>query len=112
MDPRQTAQDGLVVDDRITGDPRVVGHSHLIADLAVVGHMDVSHKQIAITHLSHAVFIGRSMDSYKFANLILVPDLYKGPLTAITEVLRRQTDTSSWIDAIILADLRPTVDHH
>src|SRR5262249_29243822 len=99
LDRDMAAGGGHVADDRV------------VADVAVVGDVDVAHEQVAITDSGHAATAVRAaVDGDELAEDVLTPDRQPRLLASILQILRRLTDRREWIDLAVVADVGPPLD--
>ena len=79
---RQAPQDGIVLYDNVSPQGGGVGHDHAVAHLAVMSHMGISHKQVAVADAGDAAAVGRTpVERGKLPDGIAVADDQLGFLT-------------------------------
>ncbi len=89
MHRAQRSDDGVILDDHMAGERRIVCHDHLITDEAIVSHVGVRHQQTVTANLREAAALDRTpMNSHALSKVIAVADLQPGRLSLVAEVLR------------------------
>ena len=92
---------------------RVVGEDAVVTDDAVVGDVDVDHKQVATAHLGQALILhGTAVEGAVFANDVVVANLKEGALTGVLLVLAILTDGGVLEDLVAATNLGRALDHH
>src|SRR6516162_3171230 len=112
VDGGKPTEYGIVVDYDVSPEGRVVGHDHIIADLAVMGDMRPHHEQAVVANAGDHPATDRPwVHCHIFADPVVPPDNEFGRLTAVFEVLRFETDRCERKDARVLANRCPAIDH-
>ena len=76
MDACQAADDGVVLDLRMTRDADVVDEDCVIAYVAVMAYVDVRHEEVAVADRGEAAVLrGADVDGAEFAQRVVVADL-------------------------------------
>ena len=97
--------DNPVVDVYVTRDLRIVRECCEIADDAIVRHVRVRKKEIAVANPGVApVLRGTGMDGHVFAKHVVVPDGRRGRLAAVFTILRNIADRGELENAVAHAD--------
>src|SRR5438445_524474 len=108
---REAAEQRKVLDDDMAGQGGVIGHDHMVADLAIMRDMDADHEQAMVADAGHhAAALGSRVHRHVFADRIVAADAQRGVFAAIFEVLRLQADRGERKDARPLADYRAPLD--
>ncbi len=82
-----------------------IRHDHVIPDLAIMGHMSVSHQKIAIPQFGSPVSMnGGSVDCHIFTNNVVAPDDRSCVLARVFEVLGFLSDRGKLKDLTVLTD--------
>src|SRR5690242_1985074 len=93
MNRAESPHSGKVLDGHVSPERGGICHDHVIANMAVVSNMRVSHDQVVATHGSQApAFHGPTVDGYEFADRVVIPNLQPGRLSLVGDVLRRKAD--------------------
>ncbi len=78
MHRAQAAEKRVSVDNDMAGQSRVVGHDHVIADLAVMRHMGANHKQAIVADAGDQPAAGGAgIDRHIFADRVAAADREK-----------------------------------
>src|SRR6185369_7940537 len=86
-------------------EPDGIGQDAVIAELHVVGDVDVHHQQVIRAEArDHASALGSSMDADELADAIAVANDGLGWLAVILQVLRSEPDARVWIERVVAAD--------
>src|SRR5882672_4012789 len=82
-----------------------VGQNHVIADIAIVRDMGVSHDQrVAADAGQSAAFDGTAVDSDELANLVVITDFQARRLAGVSQILGRHPDRAEGKEAVVRAD--------
>lgn len=92
MNPSKAGNDGMVCHFHMSGEGAVVGENHVIANLAVVGNVRVSEKEIVRTDPGGGFRGGAPVDGGVFPENIAVPNDKGGRFPGIFQVLRFEAD--------------------
>src|SRR5262249_18425708 len=110
--PGEAAQDGVVADVDVARDRGGVREDRVIADLAVVGDVHVSHEPVVAADARDArVLRGAAVERAELADGIAVSDLQAGRLARVLLVLGPAAQRAVREDAVVPADSRPSLDH-
>ena len=109
--PEPGADVGEVLDRHVAAERRRVAEDGVVADVAVVGDVDVGHEDVAIADRRHAAAAARAaVDRHELAEDVAPADHEARLLAAKLQVLRNQPDRRERVDLRIVADLGPAVD--
>src|SRR3984957_4094313 len=112
MDCREPAEQRMVLDDDMAGEGRVIGHDHIISDLAVVRDMRPDHQQAIVADArNHAAAGGAGIDRHVLADRVVAADFERRRLAVIFQILRLVPDRSEWENPRPLADCRPPLNY-
>ena len=93
VDRAQPAEKGVFLDDDMSGQGRVVGHDHMVGDLAVMRDMGADHKQAVVADPGNHAAAGRpGVHCHVFADDVAAADDERGFFAAVFEVLRLLPD--------------------
>src|SRR3989338_3081499 len=113
MHSGKPAQYRIVADRHMAGQLRAIGENDVIAHLAIVRHVNISHDPVVVADARHADILHRAgIESAVFADGIVVADLEPRRLAGIFLVLRDLAQGTELEDAVLLSDTRMPVDHH
>jgi len=111
MDPRHSADDGVVFHMDMAGQVGGIGHDDPVAELAVVGDVTIGHDEIAIPHDRDAdISGGGTMDGNEFTDRVVIADDRPRNLVAELEVLGYGADGGKLKDPASRADVGMFVD--
>ena len=100
----QAADDGPVVHKAMSGQGGVVGHHHSVAHHAVVGNVDVGHKQIVVADAGYAAApFGAAVQGGKLADIVAVAHHEAGDLAVKLEVLGFAAHQGVGMDMVVPA---------
>ncbi len=82
-----------------------IRHDHVVPDLAIMGHMSVSHQKIAIPQFGFSVPVNRgSVDCHIFTNNVVAPNDRPRVLARVFEILGFLSDRGKLKDLTVLTD--------
>src|SRR6266851_1971941 len=111
VDGAKPAENGILLDDNMTRDRRIVRHDHVIGNLTVMGDVRADHEKAVVADPRDHTPPGRpGVHRNMFANRVVAPDHKLGLFTPIFEILRFEPDRGKGKDARALADDRPAVN--
>ena len=89
-------------DRDVAAEGRGVGQNDVVADVAIVRDVGISHNQYMASHASQtAALDGPAVDGDKLANLVMVTDLEPSRFAGVGEVLRRHADRAKRKEAVV-----------
>ncbi len=101
----------IVLDRDVTAERRMRAEDRVVADVAVVRHVNVGHEHVAIANPGDAAAAGRAaVDGDELPEDIPGADHQLGRLAAELQVLRHEPDRRERKNLGAFADLRPPVD--
>lgn len=112
MDADKTAENGVIVDRDMARQRGIVGHDGVVADLTVVGDVDIGHDPIVVTQAGHATVLYRAgVESAVFADRVVVANFQAGRFAGVFLVLRFTTDGVKAEDAIAFSKAGMAFNH-
>ena len=102
-----TSDNRPVINNGLAGDADKADKDAVIADHAVVGHVNVGHQQCVAADLRHALAagLGATVDRHALADGDIVTDLNVCDLTLVLKILRDGAYHSTWEYLAILPHL-------
>ena len=102
MHRTQRAHHRPLSDRDMAAEGRSVGQNDVVADVAIVRDVGVSHDQYMASHASQAAALdGAAVDGDELANLVMVTDLEPSGFAGVGEVLRRHADRAKRKEAVV-----------
>src|SRR6266404_7480490 len=93
VDGAAPAENGIVLDDNMPRERRVVRHDHVIGNLTVMGDVRADHEKAVVADPRDHSSPGRPrVHRHIFANRVVAPDHKLGLLAPIFEILRFEPD--------------------
>ncbi len=90
---------------------RVRTENRVVADAAVVRHVDVRHEDVAVADARRPTAAARAaVDRDELAEDVALADHQVRLLALVLQILRRQANRRERIDFRVVADLGPAVD--
>src|SRR5713101_2835293 len=112
MRPGESAENGVIPDANMAGKRRDVGEDRMVADLAVMGDVDVSHDPVVASDPCDArVLRGAAIEAAVLADRVALADLERGRLAAVLFVLGRAAERAEPEDAVLRPDAGSPLDH-
>src|SRR6185369_4912949 len=109
----QPAENGIILNDDVPAERRIVGHDHMVADLAVMRDVDADHEEAVVADArDHAAALGPGVHRHIFADRVVAPDHQLGLLAPILEILWFKTDRGERKHPAAVPDRRLAVDYH
>ena len=101
-----TTRDGrIILHMNMTSKQSAVGDDNIVAELAIVGNVHVSHQEVVVADAGDPVFFdGAPIDGYTFAEGIPVAYLNASVSTGVTDILRFGSQDNVGIEQIISAN--------
>jgi hypothetical protein len=98
----ETAQDGPIPNLYVSSQGCCIGHDDVIADLTIMGDVNIGHKQIVIANAcGHGILGCAAVQRGKLADDIAVTDLKASLFTTVFEILGIVADRGELEDPII-----------
>ena len=108
----EPAQNSPIPDLYMTCQLRIIGKNGVVADLAIVRQVHVSHQPVVVANPGHATVPGRpNVEGTKFTNGVAVADHQFTGLTSILFVLRYGAEGVELEDAVVPADRGVPLQH-
>ena len=102
MHRTERAHNSPLSDRDVAAEGRGVGQNDVVADVAIVRDVGVSHHQYMAAHASQSAALdGAAVDGDKLANLVMVADLEPRGFAGVGEVLRRHADRAEGKEAVV-----------
>ncbi len=90
-----------------------IRHDDVVADLAVMRDVGVSHDEVVIAESGATTpFRCSPIDGNELSNLVVIADFKASGFTRVANILRSQTDRSELVEAVVRADFGFAFDHH
>ena len=106
----QTATDYCTVfDHHVARHLNGVGHHDVVAKIAVVAQMAISHQQVAVADAGHLTLFGSAVDRHAFPQGVSITDQHFGIGTAVLEILRRKPKAGTRVDLVVTAQGQPAI---
>src|SRR5579884_1228525 len=111
MDAAERAYRGVVTDLNVTCQRSAVRHDDVIAQPAIMRHMNIGHQQIMVADARGTPFRCTAMHGDEFPKGIPVPNFESSLLSLIFHILRIETDRGIGEKPIFLARSGRSLDH-
>src|SRR5207302_6573917 len=108
---REAAQEGIILDDHMAGQSRVVRHDDMVANLAIMCDVGADHEQPVLANAGHhAAAFGAGIHRHVFADRVVTADHETRFLAAVFQILGLEADRGEGEDARLFADRCAPVD--
>ena len=105
VNQRKSAENDPVPDMNMSGQLCTVGENRVVADLAIMRQMDVSHDPVVVTQTGDSFVLNRSqVEGTEFANGVAIADFQFRLFPCIFFVLRHTAQRCELENAIVFAD--------
>ena len=95
----------------VSGHGRIIGKNIVITNLAIMGHMNIGHDQIATTDSGYTFILNRStVNGAALTEVVVVADFQAGGFTFVLFILTILTNGSKLENTITFADFGRTFD--
>ena len=99
-----SADDGVVVDDDLSGKLGGIADDTVVTDGGIVGHVDALHQQVVVAHYGAAFCGGAAVDGDVLADAVVVAYLGGGFLAPEFQILGHGSDDGAGEDFVVVAD--------